>query len=495
MTNVQEVRQFIGFAQFNIRLIPNFAAIAAPLTDSTRGTGIKKRPIVWNDDFQKSFDTPKSLLSSNPVLQVVDMNQPFRIEVDASDGGCGAVLLQPNAQDSEKPWRPIAFESKKFSEAERKYPTQERELLGILHALRSWRCFVEGSKGYVIATDHQPLIYYRSKEKSPSRLTRWISELELYNPTIIYKLGKENQIPDILPRMNFDSPLVKPAPESIEPDYLYATWSNLPPTLRSDWPLLLIPINREKVKSAEIKKILEREEKHFHISSNRVFRKVVVDKDKPAKHVPFLPFSQQADMVSKYHDSFGHAGVRTILKHMIPRFWWPSIHFDIQQWLSVCPSCQVNSRKDKAHYDEMHPLKVPRAFDRWHLDFLDLPKTTKGNRWLLVAVDYTTNWPVAKAIPVASKEAIADFIYEELLLNFGVMSELVTDRGANFTSELVQAYLKKVGTHHKLTSAYHPTTNGKAERLNGVIKQMLRKYTNGALHRWDDFVHAAVWAC
>ncbi len=161
----------------------------------------------------------------------------------------------------------------------------------------------------------------------------------------------------------------------------------------------------------------------------------------------------------------------------------------------MCPSCQVNSRRTRAHQDEMHPLKVPTAFDRWHLDFLDLPTTIKNNRWLLVGVDYATNWPVARAVPVASKEAVADFIYEEIVMNFGVPSEIVTDRGANFTSELVKEYLKRVGTNHKLTSAYHPRTNAKAERFNGVIKQMLRKYTNGALHRWDDFVKAALFAC
>jgi hypothetical protein len=83
MKNVQEVRQFVGFAQFYKRFIKNFASIAAPLTDLTRGTGIKKRPIVWTDECQRSFDTLKQLLSSSPVLQVVDMDKPFRHR-----GGC-----------------------------------------------------------------------------------------------------------------------------------------------------------------------------------------------------------------------------------------------------------------------------------------------------------------------------------------------------------------------------------------------------------------------
>ncbi|KAG2195068.1 hypothetical protein INT47_003934 [Mucor saturninus] len=113
---------------------------------------------------------------------------------------------------------------------------------------------------------------------------------------------------------------------------------------------------------------------------------------------------------------------------------------------------------------------------------------------LFLSIFYISNI-TARAVPVASKEVVADFICEEIVMNFGVMSEICTDRGANFTSGLVQEYIKRIGSKFKLTSAYHPRTNAKAERFNGVIKHMLRKYTNGALHRWDDFVHAALWAC
>lgn len=135
MNNVQEVKQFIGFAQFYKRFIKDFAPIAAPLTDLTKGIGIKTRPIIWTNECQNSFDRLKQLLSSSPVLQVVDMNKPFHIEVDVSDRGCDAVLLQP-ADDPLLPWHPICFESKKYADSESKLPAQEKELLAILHVLR-----------------------------------------------------------------------------------------------------------------------------------------------------------------------------------------------------------------------------------------------------------------------------------------------------------------------------------------------------------------------
>lgn len=113
---------------------------------------------------------------------------------------------------------------------------------------------------------------------------------------------------------------------------------------------------------------------------------------------------------------------------------------------------------------------------------------------LLTAVDYATNWRIARAVPVASKESVAQFIYEEIVTRFGCPVEIVTDRGANFKSGLVEAYVQRMGIKHKLTSAFHPRTNSKVGRFNGTIKQMLRKYVAGSIHRWYDFVDVALWA-
>lgn len=486
LSNVQEVRQFMGLAQHYRRFIPRFASIAAPLTDLTRGVGPKKRPIVWTADCQASFDRIKELLSSAPVLQMPAMDKPYRIETDASDYGCGAVLLQPSDSDPTQ-WNPVAYESKKFSAPERSYPPQERELLGIIHALRTWRCFIDGCVGgYTVYSDHLPLKYFREQDKPTPRLVRWIAELELYAPDIQYKPGKDNNVPDVLSRIG--SPASSCASHSLEPEYLYSSWIQDGLSRAGepmDWPMLYIN-EEERVKDPINRKLLDKHRNNFVVHDRRVFRKVIIDGSGTIKEVPFLPYARRADLVANFHEGFGHANFDTMLKIFIPRFWWPSMRSDLKAWLSMCPSCQVNSRRSQIHKDVMHPLKVPTAFDRWHLDFIgELPPSLHGNRWIIVAVDYATNWPIARAVPVASKEAVADFIYDEIVMRFGCPSEILTDRGANFNSGLVNAYLKKVGTHHKLTSAFHPRTNSKVERFNGVFKGMLRKYVNGALHRWD----------
>jgi hypothetical protein len=473
------------------------AGVVAPLTNLTRGTGHKKRSIVWTHECQASFEKVKSLLTAALCLAMPAPDLPYRIECDSSDYATGACLLQPDRNDPDS-WHPVAFESKKLSDRERKYPAQERELAAILMSLRAWRHLVDGcSAGYTVFTDHLPLKYFRTQEHPTPRLTRWISELEMYDPDIQYKKGSLQVVADALSRR--DGPHCTPAPTSMEPDFIYAIdpLSGLSPSVKSDWPLFYLDNHDQKVSSLQLKNKLAKERPFFEVSDGKVYRKVDIHGDgSRIRLVPFIPFVERADFATKYYESFGHCGYSTLVKLLTPRGWWPSLKADIKNWLRLCPMCQVNSNRSHIHQDVMHPMNIPSAFERWHIAFIgELPTTLRGNRWILVAVDTATNWPITRAVPVASETAVADFIYEEIVMKFGCPVEICTDRGAQFCSGLVRQYMKRVKSTHKLTSAFHPRTNSKVERFNGVLKPMLRKYVNGALHRWDDFLNAATWAC
>lgn len=501
--NVQQVRQFLGLSQHYRRFIRGFSSLAAPLTALTQGTGSKTRAIEWDTACQESFDSIKQKLMSAPLLRLPDMALPFRIETDSSDYGVGCVLLQCTSRDS-KDWHPIAFESKKLSKEEQKFPAQERELIGIVHALRTWRCYIDGcAGGYVVYSDHNRLVYFRKQTKPTPRLVRWISELEMYSPVIMYKAGKTNVVADALSRIggapSTDFKLQRDLPTTtMEPKYLYAVWSKLAPGLKSDWPLLYTGDREKDVTDSDLKKLLRSQRDNFVVKSNMVFRKVKhKDREGEAviKEVKFIPFTDRADLVTKYHEGFGHASLKNMQNMFHVRYWWPNMRSDLELWLSRCPACQLCSRKPGAHQDVMHPLAVPHAFERWHIDFVgQLPTTPSGNKWLITAVDYTTNRPIARAMPVASKEAVADFIYEEIVMKFGCPIEMVSDRGANLTSGLVEEYLKRIGVKHKLTSAFHARSNGKVERYNGIIKTILRKYVLGDITLWDQYINPALWA-
>lgn len=482
-STVQEVRQFVGLGSYYRRFIKDFSTIAAPLTDLTKGTGAKTRRVEWTPQCEAAFQLIKDKISHAPVLAPPDPDRPFVIETDASDFGIGAVLLQ-HGEDNHQ--HPIAFESKKLSDTERRYPAQERELLGILHALRTWRCFVEG-RPYTVFTDHCPLKYFRTQQRPTPRLTRWITELELYDPDIQYKPGITNHIPDLLSRR--DGPHSTTNDPPLEPDYLYALKS----IQESDWPKFYASSSSQW--PTTYRDLLQQHQHQFSCRDGQVYRHV---KDgSQTLEVRYVLFARRADLVQKFHVALGHTAAHNVYHHLKQRFWWPHMKADIHEWLRTCKQCQLASPADRnTHHAPMKPLDAPPVFSRWHLDFIgELPTTPNGNRWILVAVDYTSCWTIARAIPNATGAAIADFMYEEIVTQFGCPDEIITDRASNFNSNILAHYLGRLHLRHGLTSAYHPRTNGKVERANGVLKTMLRKYVDGAISHWDHFLEQAVFAC
>jgi hypothetical protein len=463
-TNVQEVRKFIGLCQYYKQFIPGFSSIAASITDLTKGTGHKKRDIIWSTDCENAFKKLKQLVTTAPVLLMPDMSKNFRIECDASDIGLGAVLLQEEIKGNDI-WKPVAYESRKLSKEERNYPAQERELLSILNALRIWRCFIDGNE-YEVYTDHLPLKYYNDTSKISPRLVRWMSELSLYSPKIIYKQGTDNIIPDLLSRR--DDPKCNPAELSIEPKYLYEVYQSATAVLSienenelsdptKDWPLFYFK-PQDKWPKKWLSKLKSKQD-DFMVKDGHVWKRL---KNDEKTWVKFIPFKRRADLVEDFHRGFGHQGTTTVDHLMKSRFWWPQMNQDIKNWLTRCNECQLHARKEKnIHHAPMKPLEVPPPFARWHIDFIGiLPTTEAENKWIIMAVDYNTNWPIARPLKEATATEIVKFIYEEIVMRFGCPIELVSDRGSNFMSKILNQYMKKIKAKHVFTQEQIRNVNG-----------------------------------
>jgi hypothetical protein len=333
----------------------------------------------------------------------------------------------------------------------------------------------------------------------------------LYSPKIIYKKGEEQVVPDSLSRK--DGPDCTPNDVSFEPRYLYEsaeicaaviaekTRSFNDPLItdpRQDWPLFYF--KNEDNWPEQFKNELVKQRDSFIVKDESVWKKLKSkqdDENDSEKLVKFIPFKRRADLVEDFHRGFGHQGKVTVGQLMKTRFWWPKMNNDIANWLSMCPECQLHSRKEtNVHHAPMKPLDIPPPFSRWHLDFVGpLPETVNGNRWILMGVDYNTNWPIARALPAATADQIVKFIYEEIVMKFSCPTEIVTDRGANFMAKIVNQYIKKIKSNHVLTSAFHPRTNSKCERLNQTFKHMLTKYVKGEVTSWDEFLETALFSC
>jgi hypothetical protein len=128
-----------------------FSHIAWSLSQVTKGGG--KSKFVWSESKQKAFKALKHHLCSTPVLSLLDLQQPFEIEIDASDYIVGAILTQHG--------HPVAYHSETLSNAVQKYPTYDKEMYSIVQACRQWKHYILG-KEIVIHIDHKPLQFIQT---------------------------------------------------------------------------------------------------------------------------------------------------------------------------------------------------------------------------------------------------------------------------------------------------------------------------------------------
>ena len=193
-TTKKQVRSFLGLVGFYRKFIPNFSAVAAPLTDLTRKGQPNK--IVWGEPQENAFITLKSSLMVTPILKLPNLNEPFILQTDASDLGVGAVLLQ--CEDGIK--KPVAYASKKLTKGQINYSTIEKECYAIVWAVQKFQRYLYGREFY-LETDHQPLIYLTKSKVSNARLMRWALLLQPYRFCIVAIKGSENVGADCLSRL------------------------------------------------------------------------------------------------------------------------------------------------------------------------------------------------------------------------------------------------------------------------------------------------------
>lgn len=158
----------------------NFSDVVKPLTDNLR----KDVPFSWNSKCEFAFECLKNLLCNAPVLVAPDFTRPFKLEVDASGTGAGAVLLQEDEQGID---HPVCFYSKKFNRHQVNYSTIEKEALALLLALQHFEVYVGSRpKPIEVFTDHNPLVFLQQMCNKNQRLMRWALICQSFNLQIKY---------------------------------------------------------------------------------------------------------------------------------------------------------------------------------------------------------------------------------------------------------------------------------------------------------------------
>ena len=165
----------------------------------------------------------------------------------------------------------------------------------------------------------------------------------------------------------------------------------------------------------------------------------------------------------------------------------------VRSYVRNCDNCQRRGKPTRK--EELKPIYVDVPFHRIGIDIKGpLLITTKGNRYIIVAMDYLTKWPEAKAIMNIKAATVAEFIYKDIIYRHGVPEEMLSDREISFLNQVIKELCDKFQLKHRLTSPYRPQTNGMVERFNRTIGECIAKLLSEKEKDWDDYIDAVLLA-
>lgn len=185
---------FLGMVGYYRSFCKNFSAVVAPLTDLLS----PKVCFHWSPDCKRAFNCVKALLTNAPILAAPAFDRAFRLFVDASDAGAGAVLLQEGDDEVE---HPVSYFSRMFNCHQRVYSTIEKEALTLVLPLKHFEVYV-GFHGVpmVIYTDHNPLVFIDQMQNTNQRLMCWSLFLQAFNVEIRHVRRGDSVLADALSR-------------------------------------------------------------------------------------------------------------------------------------------------------------------------------------------------------------------------------------------------------------------------------------------------------
>lgn len=219
----------------------------------------------------------------------------------------------------------------------------------------------------------------------------------------------------------------------------------------------------------------------------------------------FIPAGEnlRQRIASLYHDDplAGHFGVNrteTLLKR---KFHWPNMHEDIVDFVRSCHICQRQANHRHKPYGKLESLPIPkRPWSEITMDFITgLPEVIHNGKFvnaILVIVDRYTKmcrfFSVSTSIDAAE---LAELFHSEIELKYGPPEGIVSDRGPIFTSEFWSqlCYLSKIKL--RLSTAFHPQTDGQTERMNQTLEQYLRKFIDNEQILWAKLLSSAEYCC
>ncbi|XP_042041716.1 uncharacterized protein LOC121787134, partial [Salvia splendens] len=280
------------------------------------------------------------------------------------------------------------------------------------------------------------------------RLIRWVLLLQEFNWEVRDKKGTENKVADHLSRI-YQGETDEAIPDAFPEEHLYQ--ANAEPWFAD---LANYLVTREVPSSDEISRAqkmkLKSEAKYYFWDD------------------PYL-WKMGADQV---------------IRRCIPEW----------EQRDNCERCQQIGGISRRDEMPQVPVIVCEIFDVWGMDFMGPFPSSYGNTYILVAVDYVSKWIEAKATTSCEAVEVAKFLRSNIFNRYGIPRAVISDQGTHFKNRTIEALMKKYGVHHRLSTPYHPQSNGQAEISNREIKAILEKTVNPSRKDWSKRLDDALWA-
>ena len=187
----------------------------------------------------------------------------------------------------------------------------------------------------------------------------------------------------------------------------------------------------------------------------------------------------------------GHFSGNRLYRTLARSWWWSGMYHDTIKFAESCPQCAIATGSSRSNKPPLHPIPVDRIFQIFGVDVMDLPKTDRGNQHVVVFQDFLSKWPFVFPVPDQKAITLVKLFVEEVV---PVPEALLSDRGTNLLSHLMQDVCKLLGTTKLNTTAYHPQCDGMVERFNRTLKMMLRKHAAEFGSQWDTSLPGVLWA-
>jgi len=446
--SARAVRGFLGLAGYYRKFVHNYGTVAAPLTAL-----LKKDGFSWDDATAAAFTALKAAVTTAPVLAMPDFAKVFVVECDASSHGFGAVLVQDG--------HPVAFFSRPVAPRHRALAAYERELIGLVQAVRHWRPYLWGRR-FIVKTDHFSLKYLLDQRLATIPQHHWVGKLLGFDFSVEYRSGASNTVADALSRRDDDEGtlLAVSAPRF---DFI----ARLRHAQATDPALVAI---HDEVRAG-----------------TRANPWSVVDDMVAYGGRLYIPSASPLlqEIVAAVHDD-GHEGVHRTLHRLRRDFHFPNMRRVVQDFVRACATCQRYKSEHLHPAGLLHPLPVPSIV--WAdigIDFVEALPRVHGKTVILSVVDRFSKY--CHFVPLAhpyTAESVAQAFFADIVRLHGIPQSIVSDRDPVFTSTFWRELMRLTGTKLHMTSAFHPQSDGQTEAANRVIIMYLRCFTGDRPRQW-----------